>query len=198
MKKIISGILATILIFSVLSVSTFATDSKKPLEWYEENGLKCKISICDEGEITEHIISFKNGKIAICMNSYGAEFKAIFKNNTLYLYLVKFPFIHIAFEADEDLLIFDNAVIENAEYIRTYTSEEYIIEEYAIEDLTAKFYYNNNNELKIVKSIESENRYTTMEILETGISDSEFDLPILSFNIMPIINFLNKIELFIF
>lgn len=205
MKRAISVILAAILVFSVLSVSAFATDSRKDFEWYEENGFKAKFSVCVAGETTEYTVWYKNSKAAILMNQFGTEFKMIYKNNTVYLYPAEFPFIHIAIDVEEENLVYDPSKIENKELTRTYTSGEYTVEEYIVIDeeyfndaITAKFYYDSNNELKKIESIESENQYTTMEILETEISDKEFDLPIFSVNIMPIIEFLIETELFIF
>ena len=203
MKKAISVILSAILVFSVLSVNAFAFDPYNPSETlteYLEMGLKVKVTVFDDFEKVEQIIAFKDNKFSFTIKMLDQEFKGIFKDNTLYLYPANFPFIHIAMETDMDSVFSEDIgeIEYEPEFIRSYTYEDLTVYEYKSEDILLKCYVENNDELIKIESIYTENQYTTIEILETGISDKEFDLPLFSFNLMPIFEFLSKIGLFNF
>ncbi len=209
MKKAISVILAVILAFSVLSVSAFAEEPNNPLvlpDNYLENGIKVKITIFDDIEPIEQIIAYKDNKFSLLVKIYNQDFKVIIKENTLYLYPLKFPFIHIATKINMEEIYYDfnENITADADFVDSYVFDDYTVYEYVCTDkdtnqnIKLKYYVDDNNKLVKVESIESEYQYTIMEILETELSDSEFDLPIFSFNLTPILEFLMDTDFFIF
>lgn len=211
MKKFLAVILAIMFVFSAFTANAFASESKKAQEWHQNNtiiedGVKLKTILLFDGEILEGIIYIKNDKFSLQMNSMrifeGIEAPAtfIYKNNSLYMYITSFPFIHLKI-TDIDNIIDTSVFPEEieSEFIRSYETESYYIEEYTDSEGMFFKYYFVGDSLKIIEVTDPENidNFTSIEIMETGISDSVFNLPFFSVDLWPLLNYIMGSDIFI-
>ena len=200
MKKAISVILTVILIFSSMSVLSFATYTPKAEEALKNVDLKNGASFIFINDYLEEYVEihFIDSKTAVYLSS-DLDIKMIHVDNTIYMYLTNFPFFYYETEyygeffPTDELLFEDLSGVEFAEnYSKTVNGVTYNVEKYTNDIYEVIEFYFINDEIKIIECSYDEDYFTRLEITDE-IDDKVFELPRLAINITPIINFFSNI-----
>lgn len=211
MKKTLSIIIATIiLVMSVFSVNAFAAETKTDallgkLKESKEVAVSLQagdIPLFGENSDATDTFYIKGDKAAYEYKAGFINVRVVFDGDKVIAFIPSIPFIHVKLETKALGSINIGALIEEATnltsgvlaYVDTYEEElggiKYTVEEYNDRaQVTSKFYYQ-NDELKILKvedkkTLSVQNTY--FENIEFEVDDSIFELPLVSFDVTPLL-----------
>jgi len=211
MKKTLSIIIATIiLVMSVFSVNAFAAEARtdallKQLKESKEAAVSLQagdIPLFGINSNASDTFYIKGDKAAYEYKAGFINVRVVLDGDEIIAFIPLFPFIHVKLETKALGSINIGKLIEEATnltmgvlaYVDTYEEElggvKYTVEEYNDRaQVTSKFYYK-NDELKILK-VEDKKTFsvqnTYFENIEFEVDDSIFELPLISFDLTPIL-----------
>lgn len=212
MKKTLSIIIATvILVMSVFSVNAFAADTTKTealldkLNETKEVAVTLKagdIPIFGSNSKASDTIYIKDDMAAYDYNAGFLNVRVVLDDDEVIAFLPMFPYIHVKLESSALGSVDIWGLIEEATkvtmgvlaYVDTYEEEvdgvKYTVEEFNDRaQVTSKFYYQ-NDELKILKVEDKQThsvQNTYFESIGFEVDDSIFELPLISFDVTPIL-----------
>ncbi len=211
MKKTLSIIIATlILVMSVFSVNAFAAETRTDkllakLKDTKEVAVSLKAGDLPLfGTATEATDTFyiKGDKAAYEYKAGFINIRVVFDGEKIIAFMPSLPFIHVKLETKALGSIDIGALIEEATnlttgvlaYVGTYEEDlggtKYTVEEYNDRaQVTSKFYYQ-NDQLKILNVEDKESgsvQNTYFESIGFEVEDSIFELPLVSFDVTPIL-----------
>lgn len=212
MKKIISvSIAAILLVMSVFSVNAFAADTTKTealldkLNTSKEVAVSLKagdIPLFGSNSQATDTIYIKGDKAAYDYNAGFLNVRVVLDDDEIIAFLPIFPYVHVKLDSAAIGSIDIWGVINEVTnltmgvlaYVDTYEEEvggiKYTVEEFNDRaQVTSKFYYQ-DDELKILKVEDKQTKsvqYTYFENIEFEVDDSVFDLPIISFDLTPVL-----------
>lgn len=211
MKKTLSIIIATIiLVMSVFSVNAFAAETKTDallgkLKESKEVAVSLQagdIPLFGENSDATDTFYIKGDKAAYEYKAGFINVRVVFDGDKVIAFIPSIPFIHVKLETKALGSINIGALIEEATnltsgvlaYVDTYEEElggiKYTVEEYNDRaQVTSKFYYQ-NDELKILKVEDKKTssvQNTYFENIEFEVDDSIFELPLVSFDVTPLL-----------
>lgn len=211
MKKILSIILATIiLVMSVFSVNAFAADTRtdkllNQLKETKEAAVSLEagnILLFGSNSDASDTFYIKGEKAAYEYKAGFINIRVVLDGDEIIAFIPSFPFIHVKLETNALGSINIEALIEEAtdltsgvlNYVDTYEEElggvKYTVEEYNDRaQVTSKFYYK-DDELKILRvedEMTSSVQNTYFESIEFEVDDSIFELPLVSFDVTPLL-----------
>lgn len=211
MKKILSVILSVFIALSVFSIGAFANESAKLEKWCETHDFNSGISVKTYIYITDILIGFinpvfhfKNGQTAMEININDKDIKMIEKDDILYFFPAKFPFVYYKMNAEE-FWGSDNTDINTEDitfkesYETEYNNKTFFVEDYICETdgkqiiLSAYF---DGNDLKYIgfkEDYEGMEIEIYWEILSTNVDDKVFEMPSFSIDVSPIVDILIKL-----
>lgn len=211
MKKTLSIIIATIiLVMSVFSVNAFAAETKTDallgkLKESKEVAVSLQagdIPLFGENSDATDTFYIKGDKAAYEYKAGFINVRVVLDGEKVIAFIPSIPFIHVKLDTKALGSINISALIEEATnltsgvlaYVGTYEEElggiKYTVEEYNDRaQVTSKFYYQ-NDELKILK-VEDKKTFsvqnTYFENIEFEVDDSIFELPLVSFDVTPLL-----------
>ncbi len=211
MKKTLSIIIATIiLVMSVFSVNAFAAETKTDallgkLKESKEVAVSLQagdIPLFGENSDATDTFYIKGDKAAYEYKAGFINVRVVLDGEKVIAFIPSIPFIHVKLDTKALGSINISALIEEATnltsgvlaYVDTYEEElggiKYTVEEYNDRaQVTSKFYYQ-NDELKILK-VEDKKTFsvqnTYFENIEFEVDDSIFELPLVSFDVTPLL-----------
>ncbi len=212
MKKIISIILAVILITSAFSLTAFATESPKTdalLDKLETEDELCVSFTSGQSTIFSFLgknpsnqIAVKNNEISYEIDNGFIVIRVVANKAGVYAYIPSFPFIYVKLDSKilaitdiKDLLEKTSNLTQGFiqfvdSYNETFEETEYYVEEYNDREfVTSKFYYI-GDELRMLKVENSKTKsvqYTYFDGIEFNASDELFEVPVLAIDVTPIL-----------
>lgn len=211
MKKTLSIIIASIiLVMSVFSVNAFAAETKtdallKQLKDSKEVAISLQagdIPLFGSNSNASDTFYVKGDKAAYEYKAGFINVRVVLDGDEIIAFIPEFPYIHVKLETKALGSINISKLIEEAtnltsgvlNYVDTYEEEiggvKYTVEEYNDRaQVTSKFYYQ-NDELKILKVNDKKtfsNQNTYFESISFEVDDSIFELPIISFDVTPLL-----------
>ena len=211
MKKTLSIIIASIiLVMSVFSVNAFAAETKtdallKQLKDSKEVAISLQagdIPLFGSNSNASDTFYVKGDKAAYEYKAGFINVRVVLDGDEIIAFIPEFPYIHVKLETKALGSINISKLIEEAtnltsgvlNYVDTYEEEigevKYIVEEYNDRaQVTSKFYYQ-NDELKILKVNDKKtfsNQNTYFESVSFEVDDSIFELPLISFDVTPLL-----------
>ncbi len=213
MKKSLSIILtAVILITSVFSLSAFAATSPKTdtlldkVETADElsvtftSGQSTIFSFLGRNPVNK--VSVKDNEISYEVNNGIITVRLVANGDGIYAYLPILPFFYVKLDskilavADLKELISKASNLTQGfiqfidSYNETFEGKEYYVEEYNDREVvTSKFYYDGDN-LKILKvenAVTKSVQYTYFDEIAFEADDGLFDVPVLAFDVTPLL-----------
>ena len=210
MNKALSIIMSVILIVSVFSLNAFAATTKTETLLNNLNEKKEVAVTLTAGDIplfgansdATDTIYIKGDKAAYEYKAGFINVRVVLDGDKIVAFIPAFPYIHVKLETKALGSINIEALIEEAtnltsgvlNYVDTYEEElggvKYTVEEYNDRaQVTSKFYYQ-NDELKILrvedkKTLSVQNTY--FESIGFEVDDSIFELPLISFDVTPLL-----------
>lgn len=212
MKKTLSIIIATIiLVMSVFSINAFAEETTKTdallnqLKESKEAAVSLQagdIPLFGNNSDASDTFYIKGDKAAYEYKAGFINVRVVLDGDEIIAFIPSFPFIHVKLETKALGSINIEALIEEATnlttgvlaYVDTYEEElggvKYTVEEFNDRaQVTSKFYYK-DDALKILK-VEDEKtgsvQNTYFESIEFEVDDSIFELPLISFDVTPLL-----------
>lgn len=212
MKKIISvSIAAIILIMSLFSVNAFAADTTKTealldkLNTSKEVAVSLKagdIPLFGSNSDASDTIYIKGDKAAYDYNAGFLNVRVVLDGDELTAFLPIFPYVHVKLDSTAIGSIDIWGVINEVTnltmgvlaYVDTYEEEvggiKYTVEEFNDRaQVTSKFYYQ-GDDLKILNVVDKQTnsvQNTYFESISFDVDDSVFDLPLISFDLTPVL-----------
>lgn len=212
MKKTLSIIIATIiLVMSFFSVNAFATDTTKTealldkLNDSKEVAVSLKagdIPLFGSNSDASDTIYIKDNMAAYEYNAGFINVRVVLDGDEIIAFIPAFPYIHVKLESSAIGSVDIWGLIEEATnvtmgvlaYVDTYEEEvggvKYTVEEFNDRaQVTSKFYYK-DDALKILKVEDKQTnsvQNTYFENIEFEVDDSIFELPLISFDVTPIL-----------
>lgn len=212
MKKTLSVILATIiLVMSVFSVNAFAAETTKTeallakLNDSQEVAVTLgagDIAIFGKDSDSKDIIYIKDDKAAYEYNAGFLSVRVVLEDDEIIAFFPAFPYIHVKLDTASIGSVDIWELIEKATditmgilaYVDTYAEtvdgKTYTVEEFNDRaQVTSKFYYEGDH-LKILKVEDKQYKsvqYTYFDNIEFSVDDSIFELPLISFDLTPIL-----------
>ena len=210
MKKTLSIIMSVILIVSVFSLNAFAATTKTEALLDKLNTSKEVAVTLTAGDIALFgSASDATDTIYIKGDKVAYEYKAGFINARLVLeddeiigFMPAFPYVHVKLDSAAIGSIDVWGLIEEAtnltlgvlNYVgsneETVEGKTYYVEEFNDRaQVTSKFYYE-GDDLKILKVYDAQTgsvQYTYFEDITFEVDDSVFELPLISFDLTPIL-----------
>lgn len=212
MKKTLSIIIATIiLVMSVFSVNAFAAETTKTdallgqLKESKEVAVSLQagdIPLLGSNSDASDIFYVKGDKVAYEYKAAFINIRVVLDGDEIIAFIPSFPYIHVKLETNALGSINIEALIEEAtnlttgvlNYVDTYEENlggvNYTVEEYNDRaQVTSKFYYK-NDELKILNvkdAMTGSVQNTYFESIEFEVDDSIFELPLISFDVTPLL-----------
>ncbi len=211
MKKTLSVILATIiLVMSVFSVNAFAADTRTDALFEKLNESKEVAVSLTAGDIplfgsnsdATDTIYIKGDKAAYEYNAGFLSVRVVLDGDEIIAFIPSFPYIHVKIESKGLGSIDLEALIEEATklttgvlaYVDTYEEElggvKYTVEEFNDRaQVTSKFYYQ-NDVLRILRVEDAKThsvQNTYFENIDFEVDDDIFKLPLISFDLTPIL-----------
>ncbi len=211
MKKTLSIIIASIiLVMSVFSVNAFAAETKtdallKQLKDSKEVAISLQagdIPLFGSNSNASDTFYVKGDKAAYEYKAGFINVRVVLDGDEIIAFIPEFPYIHVKLETKALGSINISKLIEEAtnltsgvlNYVDTYEEEiggvKYTVEEYNDRaQVTSKFYYQ-NDELKILKVNDKKtfsNQNTYFESISFEVDDSIFELPLISFDVSPLL-----------
>ncbi len=212
MKKVLSVILATLVILSVFCVNAFAADAPKTDALLDKLDTATEVSVTLKagntklfGVLPADISNTIAAKGNTVVYEYDADFiqvRVIANEKGIYAFIPSLPYFYVKLDknplqgADIWALIKDAANLTQGfiEYQKTYKETvdgvEYTVEEYNDREfVTSKFYYEGET-LKMLKVEDSSThsvQNTYFEEITFDADDSIFEVPVLAFDLTPIL-----------
>lgn len=212
MKKTISILIASIiLIMSVFSVNAFAADTTKT------EALLAKLNDSQEVAITlgagdtpifgkdsnsKDIIYIKDDKAAYEYNTGFLAVRIVLDDDKIIAFFPAFPYIHVKLDTatigsvniweliEKATNITKGILVYVGTYEETVDGKTYTVEEFNDRaQVTSKFYYD-GDQLRILKVEDKQYKsvqYTYFDNIEFSVDDSIFELPLISFDVTPIL-----------
>ncbi len=210
MKKILSIIMSAILILSVFSLNAFAANTKTEALLDELNTSKEVAVTLTAGDIplfgsssnATDTIYIKGDKAAYDYNAGFINARVVLDDDEIIAYLPIFPFVHVKLDSKAIGSVDIWGLIEEAtnitlgvlNYVGSYEDEldgkKYYVEEFNDRaQVTSKFYYE-GDDLKLLKVTDAKTnsvQNTYFEDISFEVDDSIFELPLISFDMTPIL-----------
>ncbi len=210
MKKTISIIISVILIVSVFSLNAFAATTKTETLINKLNSEKEVAVTLTAGDIplfgaysnATDTIYIKGDKAAYDYNAGFINARVVLDGDEVTAYLPIFPFVHVKLDSKAIGSVDIWGIIEDVtsitlgvlNYVKSYEEESggktYYVEEFNDRaQVTSKFYYV-GDELKMLKVTDAKTnsvQNTYFENISFEVDDSIFKLPLISFDLTPIL-----------
>lgn len=210
MKKTLSIILSAILIISVFSLNAFAANTKTETLINKLNTEKEVAVTLTAGDIplfgansdATDTIYIKDKKAAYEYNAGFINVRLVLDDDGIVAFLPVFPYIHVKLDSKAigsiDIwgLINDatNVTLGVLNYVKSYNEDvegkTYYVEEFNDRaQVTSKFYYD-GDDLRILKVTDAKTgsvQYTYFEDISFDVDDNIFELPLISFDMTPIL-----------
>lgn len=213
MKKTLSVILATlILALSVFSVNVFAAESTKTEDLLDKiNETKEFAITLAAGDIplfgsssdASDIIYVKDDKIAYEYKAGFINVRVVLDDDEVFAFIPAFPFVHVKMDMAAIGSLDIGGLIEEATsitkgvlaYVDTYEEEldgvKYTVEEFNDRaEVTTKLYYDADGQLKIINVVDERTnsvQNTYIKDLSLEVDDGIFELPLISFDLTPLL-----------
>ncbi len=212
MKKIISIILAVILITSAFSLTAFAAETPKTDALLDK--LETEDELCVEftsgqstifsflGKNPANKVAVKNNEISYEIDNGFVTIRVVANKAGVYAFIPSIPFFYVKLNSKilaitdiKDLLEKTSNLTQGFiqfvnSYNETFEGTEYYVEEYNDREfVTSKFYYI-GDELKILKVENSKTKsvqYTYFDGISFAAEDELFDVPVLAIDVTPIL-----------
>ncbi len=210
MKKTLSIIMSVILIVTVFSLNAFAATTKTEALLNKLNTEKEVAVTLTAGDIplfgansdSTDTIYIKGDKFAYDYNAGFMNVRLVLEDDEVIAFFPDFPYIHVKLDSvaigSVDIWgIIDettNATLGVLNYVNSY-EEEYEGKTYYVEEfndraqVTSKFYYD-GDDLKIIKVTDAQTgsvQNTFFEDISFEVDDSVFKLPLISFDLTPVL-----------
>ena len=210
MKKTLSIILSAILIISVFSLNAFAANTKTETLINKLNTEKEVAVTLTAGDIplfgansdATDTIYIKDKKAAYEYNAGFINVRLVLDDDGIVAFLPVFPYIHVKLDSKAigsiDIwgLINDatNVTLGVLNYVKSDNEDvegkTYYVEEFNDRaQVTSKFYYD-GDDLRILKVTDAKTgsvQYTYFEDISFDVDDNIFELPLISFDMTPIL-----------
>lgn len=210
MKKIISILMSAILIVSVFSLNAFAATTKTEALLEKLNTSKEVAVTLTAGDIplfgvnsdSTDTIYIKGDKAAYEFSAGFINARVVLDDDEVIAFLPAFPYIHVKLDSKAIGAVDIWGVIEEAtnmtlgvlNYVKSYEEEvggkTYYVEEFNDRaQVTSKFYYEGDN-LKILNVTDKKTnsvQNTYFEDIKFEVDDSIFKLPLISFDMTPVL-----------
>lgn len=217
MKKTFSILLtAVLLMVSVFSVNASAAETPITLELIDKLNTSQEVMITfNSGNVnlfgttpTESFdtIAAKGNKVAYQFDASPITVKAVMTDGDIYGFFPSLPFLYVkldtfalegvdVWEAVKEASHLTTSVLE---YQESYTEEldgtEYYVEEFNDRaTVTSKFYYDESDNLKVLKVTDSSKGsvyYTYFENISFEVDDSFFEVPAAALDVTPLLKWL--------
>lgn len=217
MKKTLSVILTAILLMvSVFSVNAAAADTPITLELIEKLNTTQEVLITfNSGSVnlfgstptdSFDTIAAKGNNVAYQFEASPITVKAVMNEKGIYGFFPALPFLYVkldnfalqgvdVWQAIKEASHLTTSVLD---YQKSYTEEldgkEYYVEEFNDRStVTSKFYYDENDNLKVLKVTDSSKGsvyYTYFEKISFEVEDSFFEIPAVAFDVTPLLKWL--------
>ncbi len=210
MKKTLSIIMSAILILSVFSLSAFAANTKTEALLDKLNTSKevavtltaGDVPLFGENSDATDTIYIKGDKAAYEYNAGFINARIVLDGDEIIGYLPIFPYVHVKLDSSALGSIDIWGVVEEAtnvtlgvlNYVDSYEEElngkKYYVEEFNDRaQVTSKFYYD-GDDLKLIKVTDKQTgsvQNTYFENVSFKVDDSVFELPLISFDLTPLL-----------
>ncbi len=210
MKKTISIIMSVILIISVFSFNAFAASTKTETLLDKLNTEKEVAVTLTAGDIplfgansdATDTIYIKGDKAAYDYNAGFINARLVLDGDEIIAFLPIFPYVHVKLDSKAIGSIDIWGIIKDAtsitlgvlNHVKSYEEEiegkTYYVEEFNDRaQVTSKFYYEGDN-LKILKVTDAKTgsvQNTYFEDISFEVDDSIFKLPLISFDLTPVL-----------
>ena len=211
MKKTISIIMSVILIVSVFSLNAFAATTKTEVLLDKLNNEKEVAVTLTAGNIplfgansdATDTIYIKDDKVAYDYNAGFINARVVYDDGELIGFLPVFPYVHVKLDSFGIASINVWELIEKAtsitlgvlSYVDSYEEEvdgkTYYVEEFNDRaQVTSKFYYD-GDDLKILEVYDAQTnsvQTTYFEDISFEVDDEIFELPLISFDMTPVLS----------
>ncbi len=211
MKKTISIIMSVILIVSVFSLNAFAATTKTETLLNKLNTEKEVAVTLTAGDIAlfgsdsdaTDTIYIKEDKVAYDYNAGFINARVVLDDDEIIGFLPAFPYVHVKLDSTAIGSVNVWGLIEEVtnitlgvlNYVGNYEEEvsgkTYYVEEFNDRaQVTSKFYYE-GDDLKILKVYDARTgsvQYTYFEDIIFEVDDSVFELPLISFDLTPVLS----------
>lgn len=211
MKKTISIIMSVILIVSVFSLNAFAATTKTEALLDKLNTEKEVAVTLTAGDIplfgsasdATDTIYIKDDKLAYDYNAGFINARVVLDDDKLIGFLPAFPYVHVKLDSSAIASVNVWKLIEEAtnmtlgvlNYVGNYEEDvdgkTYYVEEFNDRaQVTSKFYYE-GDDLKILKVYDAKTgsiQTTYFEDITFEVDDSVFELPLISFDMTPVLS----------
>ncbi len=210
MKKTISIIMSAILIISVFSLNAFAATTKTETLLDKLNTEKEVAVTLTAGDIplfgansdATDTVYIKDDMAAYEYNAGFINVRLVLDDDGIVAFLPIFPYVHVKLDSKALGSIDIWGIIKDAtsitlgvlNYVKSYDEEfegkTYYVEEFNDRaQVTSKFYYE-GDDLKILKVTDAQTgsvQYTYFEDISFEVDDSIFKLPLISFDLTPVL-----------
>ncbi len=212
MKKVLSVILATLIILSAFCVSAFAAETPKTDALLDKLDSATEVSVTLKAGNTSlfgflpaditNTIAAKGNTVVYEYNAGFIQARVVANEKGIYAFLPALPYFYVKLDrnplegADIWALIKDAANLTQGfiEYQKTYKETvdgvEYTVEEYNDREfVTSKFYYDGDT-LKMLKVEDSSTKsvqYTYFEEITFDADDGIFEVPALAIDLTPVL-----------
>lgn len=210
MKKTISIILSVILIISAFSLNAFAATTKTEALLNKLNTEKEVAVTLTAGDIpifgansdATDTVYIKGDKAAYDYNAGFINARLVLDDDEIVAYLPVFPYVHVKLDSTAIGSVDIWGIINEAtnitlgvlNYVKSYEEEvdgkKYYVEEFNDRaQVTSKFYYD-GDDLKILKVTDAKTgsvQNTYFEDISFEVDDSIFELPLISFDLTPVL-----------
>lgn len=210
MKKTISIIMSVILIVSVFSLNAFAATTKTEALLDKLNTEKEVAVTLTAGDIplfgsnsdATDTIYIKDDKVAYDYNAGFINARVVLDDDEIIGFMPAFPYVHVKLDSSAIGSVDIWGVIEEATNVtlgvlnyvgskeETVDGKTYYVEEYNDRaQVTSKFYYE-GDDLKILKVYDAQTgsvQNTYFEDISFEVDDSIFELPLISFDLTPVL-----------
>ncbi len=218
MKKTLSIILtAALLILSVFSVNAFAEESKNlTLELIDKLNTTQEVAITFKsggvnlfgGAASESYdtIAAKGNNVAYQFDASFLSVRAVMTNGKVYAFFPTLPYFYAkldsfalkgvdVWEAVKEASHLTTSILDYQKcYTETVDGTEYYVEEFNDRaTVTSKFYYDSDNNLKILKVTDSSKGsvyYTHFESISFEVDNSFFEIPKMAIDVTPLLKWL--------
>ncbi len=212
MKKILSVILATVIILSAFCVNAFAAETPKTDALLDKLETATEVSVTLKAGNTAlfgilpaditNTVAVKGNTIVYEYNAGFIQARIVANDKGIYGFLPALPYFYVKLDknpldgADIWALIKDAANLTQGfiEYQETYKETvdgvEYTVEEYNDREfVTSKFYYKDDilKMLKVEDSSTHSVQYTYFDEITFDADDSIFEVPLLAIDLTPIL-----------
>ena len=212
MKKIISIILAVILISSAFSLTAFAAETPKTDALL--NKLETEDELCINftsgqstifsflGKNPANQIAVKNNEISYEIDNGFIVIRVVANKAGIYAYIPSFPFMYVKLDSKILAIADINDLLEKTSnltqgfiqfvdsYNETFEGTEYYVEEYNDREfVTSKFYFD-GDELVMLKVTDASTlsvQYTYFDEITFEVEDDFFNVPKGAFDLSPIL-----------